>query len=170
MLRFLFPRLTPPEGRGAALFAAVSAEARQPHWYVAGEVPDTVDGRFNVLATVAALVVVQLEHRGVGAHATSVALVERFIEAMDAEHRQMGIGDPTVGRTVRKLTGSLGRRVELWRSAVDHEQEWTAAVSASLFRREPQTKEAIDHCLRELRKLWSRLKTAADAQLAKGRI
>ena len=49
------------------------------------------------------------------ANALSVALTERFIEVMEAEHRELGLGDPTLGKTVRKLVGSLARRTELWR-------------------------------------------------------
>ena len=99
MLRFLFPRLTAQPARGADLFAAVTDEARQRHWYVEGQVPDSLDGRFAVLATVTALVLVRLENDADGA--ASVALTERFVTVMEAEHRELGLGDPALGRTVR---------------------------------------------------------------------
>ncbi len=118
MSRFLFPRLTPRPQRGAALFNALVNEARQPHWFLSGKVPDTLDGRFAVLATVTALATVRLEQGGDEAREAAVALTERFVDAMDSEHREMGIGDPSIGKTVRKLVGSLGRRVELWREAL----------------------------------------------------
>ena len=51
MLGFLFRGLTAAPARGAQLFDAVTAKAREPHWYVEGAVPDTLDGRFAVLAT-----------------------------------------------------------------------------------------------------------------------
>ena len=88
------------------------------HWYVEGEIPDTIDGRFAVLATIVALVMVRLEQLGDGGSALSVALTERFIEVMEAEHRELGLGDPGLGRTVRKLVGSVARRTELWRAAI----------------------------------------------------
>jgi cytochrome b pre-mRNA-processing protein 3 len=116
MLGFLFRGLTASPARGAALFDAVTSKAREPYWYVEGDVPDTLDGRFAVLATVAALSIVRLEQLGEKGIAQSVALTERFIEVMEAEHRELGLGDPTLGKTVRKLVGSLGRRTELWRS------------------------------------------------------
>ena len=99
MLSFLFPRLTPP-ARGAALFEALVGEARRPGWYLEGQVPDTLDGRFAVLATIVALATVRLERGGDVARAASVALAERFVESMDAEHRQLGLGDPAVGKLV----------------------------------------------------------------------
>src|SRR4028118_1674932 len=53
MLRHLFPRLTPAQSRGSALFEALVAEARREHWFVEGGVPDTIDGRSAGLGTVA---------------------------------------------------------------------------------------------------------------------
>ena len=119
MLGFLFRRLTAEPERGAELFAALTGEARRPHWYVEGRVPDTLDGRFAMLATIAALMLVRLEQLGDDGNAVAVALTERFIEVMESEHRELGLGDPTLGRTVRKLVGALARRTELWRDAVD---------------------------------------------------
>src|SRR4051794_9337722 len=134
MLDFLFRRLTADSLRGAELFACVTKLAREPHWYVEGEVPDTLDGRFAVLATVTALVLTRLEADGEAGDAASVALTERFIEAMEAEHRELGLGDPTLGRTVRKLVGSLARRNELWRSAISGAVDWAAATRESLYK------------------------------------
>ena len=117
MLGFLFRGLTAAPARGTQLFDAVTAKARETHWYVEGTVPDTLDGRFAVLATLAALTIVRLEQLGDAGNAQSVALTERFIEVMESEHRELGLGDPTLGKTVRKLVGALARRTELWRSA-----------------------------------------------------
>ena len=55
MLGFLFRGLMAEPARGAPLFATLTGEARKPHWYVEGAVPDTVDGRFAVLATIVAM-------------------------------------------------------------------------------------------------------------------
>ncbi len=168
MLRFLFPRLTP--SRGAALFEALVAEARQPHWFIEGQVPDTIDGRFAVLATIVAMVTVRLEQGGDVARTAAVALAERFVEAMDAEHRQLGIGDPTVGKTVRKLVGGLDRRAELWRRTLDGGDGWEHALRISLFRDSPPAAEALDHCEAALRSARTRLAAVPDADLAEGRI
>lgn len=170
MLRFLFPRLTAQRSRGAALFEALVDEARQPHWFVNGQAPDTIDGRFAVLATIVALATVRLERGSDLARTAAVALAERFVEAMDAEHRQLGIGDPTVGKTVRKLVGALGRRVELWRQALDSGEDWDHAVRISLFRDSPPSPQALNHCEAALRSAWARLEAAPDEALAEGSI
>lgn len=167
MLRFLFPGLTAAPERGAALFDAVTSETRQAHWYVEGAVPDDLDGRFRVLATVAALVIVRLEQ--LGGERESVALTERFIEVMEAEHRELGLGDPTLGKTVRRLVGALARRVELWRAAVAGESGWAETGRESLYKH-GATPDAVEHCSAALRALWSRLGQADAEDIADGRI
>ena len=169
MLRHLFPGLTPARSRGSALFEALVAEARREHWFVEGEVPDTLDGRFAVLATVIALATVRLERGGPAAHGQAVALAERFVEAMDAEHRQLGIGEPGIGKKVRRLVGALARRVELWRGAVDG-GDWGAAVIASLFPAEAPGAAAVEHCKEAIRGCWARLEQASEEALAEGTI
>ncbi|MEI4584072.1 hypothetical protein WAC45_27695, partial [Klebsiella pneumoniae] len=43
------------------LYDAVVARAREPHWYLDGGVPDTLDGRFDMVAAVLAMVLLRLE-------------------------------------------------------------------------------------------------------------
>lgn len=166
MLRFLFPRLTSAPDRGAALFAAVTAEARKPHWYVEGGVPDDLDGRFRVLATIAALVMVRLD--ALGASQESVTLTERFIEVMESEHRELGLGDPTLGKTVRRLVSALGRRVELWRDAVVA-GGWELAARDSLYKGDAAP-QAVNHSGAALRALWHQIEQCGAESLAAGRI
>jgi cytochrome b pre-mRNA-processing protein 3 len=165
MFRFLFPRLTRDENRGSALFAALVAEARQTHWYVEGGVPDTLDGRFAVLSTVTALTTVRLEQGGPDGEAASVALAERFVEAMDAEHRQLGLGDPTLGKKVRQLMGALARRLELWREVVGGSRPWSEGTTDS--QGSPAGQAECEHALRAF---WARVSATPLAALSEGRI
>jgi len=134
MLPNLFRRLTANAKRGQPLFDAVVAEARRPHWYTDGEVADSIDGRFAVLASVAALVIIRLERGSRKLEAASVALTERFVESMDSEHRELGLNDPGLGRRVRKLVGALERRVDEWRDATHPVSPWVASRHSSTRR------------------------------------
>jgi len=169
MLGNLFRTLTAEPSRGAKLFAAATAEAREPHWYVEGAVPDTIDGRFAVLATILAVVIVRLEQLREEGNAASVALTERFIEVMESEHRQMGLGDPKLGRTVRKLVGSLSRRVALWRSATAGERDWSEAARESLYKDDPGP-DALQHSSAALQRLWTAIAGAGVGALVDGRV
>jgi cytochrome b pre-mRNA-processing protein 3 len=169
MLRFLFPRLTADRPHGAELITRISAEARSAHWYVEGAVPDTIDGRFAMLATVTALILVRLERDGGEGDRLSVALTERFIDLMEAEHRQLGLGDPALGRTVRKLVGALARRVDLWRSAIDGNPPWDDAVRESGYKADPP-RIGLKHSAGRLRRLWGGLDEVTLSALAEGRL
>jgi cytochrome b pre-mRNA-processing protein 3 len=170
MIFSLFARLTAGSKRGEALFHSAVAEARRPHWFVEGGVPDTVEGRFAMLATVIALIMVRLERSGPEAEAATVALTERFIEVIDAEVREMGVGDPALGRQVRALLGALATRVERWRAAIGEELEWTSAVLRSVYRDKSPDAEALAHTESALRSLWLRLERSSEANLVEGRL
>jgi cytochrome b pre-mRNA-processing protein 3 len=167
MLNFLFRTLTSEPRPGAELFEAATAIAREPHWYIEGKVPDTLDERFAVLTTVLALVLVRLEREGDAGDRLAVALTERFVEVMESEHRELGLGDPTLGRTVRKLVGSLARRNDLWRAAVSGEKEWPGAVRASLYKTGVSS-DALSHSATALERLWARLEQSDIAEMARG--
>ena len=165
MLGFLFRGLTAEPKGGAALFDAATAEARRPAWYAEAGVPDTLDGRFAVLATVTALLLVRLEGEGDGGNRLSVVLTERFIEVMESEHRELGLGDPTLGKTVRKLVGMLAKRTELWRSAKAGGTAWETATTQSL-------RGDLQHDVagRLTSELASRIDATSLADLQKGQI
>ena len=163
MLGFLFRRLTAEPAKGEALFAALTAEARRRAWYVEGRLPDTIDGRFAVLSTVCALALVRLEQEGEAGDRASITLTERFITVMESEHREFGLGDPGLGRTVRKLVGMLARRTELWRAAVAGEADWAAATRDSLNQVEVSGEAAS-----MLKRLWQRLAAKSVTELQEG--
>ena len=169
MLKFLFPRLTRAPHKGAALFDAITAKAREPHWYVEGKAPDTLEGRFRLLATIAALVIVRLESEGEAGDALSVSLTERFVEVMESEHRELGLGDPKLGRTVRKLVGLLARRVDMWRSATAGGRGWNEAARESVYAEEVAA-DALHGTAVSLEAFWDKLQDVDTERLAEGRI
>jgi cytochrome b pre-mRNA-processing protein 3 len=170
MIRALFARLTGEPRRGQPLFGLAVREARRPHWFVQGQVPDTVNGRFAVLATVVALMMIRLEREGGEGEQASVALAERLVESLDTEIREMGLGDPTLGKQVRKLVGAVSARVERWRALVNSEDSWSGEVRQSLYLGEQSETDAVTHSESELRRLWRQLASASANQLTDGRM
>ena len=168
MIRSLFARLTGEPRRGQAIFDGVVTEARRPHWYIDGQVPDTVNGRFALLATVVALIIVRLEQAGPEGEKASVALTERMVESLDAEVREMGVSDPSIGKQVRKLVGALAGRVERWRALADSDSSWTAEVRRSIYLDEAVSPEALAHSETALHALWDKLHETGMDELAEG--
>lgn len=162
-------RLFRAEPRAAKpLYDQVVARARQPHWFREGEVPDTVEGRFAMLATLLALVDLRLESGGEQARLASVSLAECFIDDMDAELRQMGTGDPVMSKKVGSLVGALGGRVGAWRRAVAGEESWPAVIGRSVYREQPASEPAREYLERQLRLFWAALEARTDEALVGG--
>jgi cytochrome b pre-mRNA-processing protein 3 len=97
------------------LYEAAVALARDPAWYRDGGVPDSVEGRFAMVAAVTALVLLRLEGEGETAKRDSMLLTEAFIDDMDSSLREIGIGDFVVGKHVGKLVSALGGRLGAFR-------------------------------------------------------
>jgi len=139
----------------APLYAAVVARARLPHWYLEGAVPDTVDGRFDMVAAVLALVLLRLEADSAAAHAAA-RLTERFVEDMDGQLREIGIGDIIVGKHIGRMMAMLGGRLGAYRDALAGGDLGPALVR-NLYRGEPPAPPALTHVEGELARLHGRL-------------
>jgi cytochrome b pre-mRNA-processing protein 3 len=88
---------------------------------------------------------------------------------MESEHRELGLGDPTLGKTVRKLVGSLARRTALWRSAVAGERDWAEAARESLYKAGVSA-DALRHSDEALKELWTRLGRSEVHELEQGKL
>jgi cytochrome b pre-mRNA-processing protein 3 len=126
----------------APLYAAIVAEGRDPVWYRDGEVPDTLDGRFAMVAAVTALVLLRLEAEGEAGRVPSVLLTETFVDDMDASLRQIGIGDYVVGKHVGRMMGALGGRLAAFRDARDS-GGLAGAARRNIFREAPPSEAGL---------------------------
>ncbi len=167
-MRALLSRLISGSRPSHPLYERVVSEARERHWYIAGEAEDSIDGRFAVLATLLALASVRLERGSEAAKRAGIDLTERFIADMDGEIRQLGIGDPGVGKQVGAMVGALGGRVEAWRRAIGGEEQWDEVLVRSLYRERAPGEQAQAHSLAAVRGLWDRLDAADDGAVIAG--
>ena len=170
-MRSLMAMLRPKAPDAGALYDAVVAEARRPAWYREGLVEDTLDGRFAVLASLSALAILRLEDGDEDAVRHSVALTESFIADMDAQMREAGFGDPSLGKQVRFMVGALATRVDWWRRARDGELDWNEAVQLSIYRNEPPESEAaVTYSSEALRRYNEGLGGFSDRTVMEGHI
>jgi len=80
-------------------------------------VPDTVDGRFDMIATLLAIVMLRLETEPAGGE-PAARLAERFVDDMDGQLREIGIGDIIVGKHIGKMMSMLGGRLGAYRDGL----------------------------------------------------
>jgi cytochrome b pre-mRNA-processing protein 3 len=87
----------------AALYGTIVAQARAPVFYRAYGVPDTVNGRFEMIVLHVVLVLRRLESESAPARRCGQALFNRFCGDMDGSLREMGVGDLAVPVKMRKI-------------------------------------------------------------------
>lgn len=107
------------------------AVARDPAWFRAGGVADSVAGRFDTVTLVLAAVLLRME-REPALIEPSVRVTELFVSDMDGQLRQGGVGDLVVGKHMGKLMSVLGGRLGALRPALESRD--VAAVEAVVAR------------------------------------
>ncbi|WP_203292367.1 ubiquinol-cytochrome C chaperone family protein [Maricaulis parjimensis] len=128
MLRGLFsPK---PEKRTAqALHRKVVEAARQPALYGEDGVPDTIDGRFELIVLHTALVVLVLQSgedpRG---KAVSQALFDAMFDDFDAAMRELGVGDSAVGKKIRFMAEGFYGRAKALGEALEAQDDSAALI------------------------------------------
>lgn len=161
---------TRPDPREALrpLWHNAVALSRQKHWYAADGVADNVAGRFDMITAIVALVLLRMEREQAIADRTAL-LTELFVEDMDGQLRESGVGDVVVGKHIGKLVSVLGGRLGALRVALDADDD--AALQAVLARNVTVLEgAATDALARELRGLHARLGTISADQLLAGEI
>lgn len=103
--------------------------AREKAWYAQYGIADTVPGRFDAITLVLALVLLRME-RDEALMESSVRLTEIFVDDMDGQLRESGIGDLVVGKHIGRLMGTLGGRLGALREALPQGDEALAEVLA----------------------------------------
>lgn len=157
------------DGAQVPLYEQVVRLGREPHWYVEGGVPDTLDGRFDAIAAVLAVVLVRLESDP-AAVAGSTRLAERFIDDMDAQLRQIGIGDLIVGKQVGQAVSMLGGRLGAYRDGLAGGGDFEGALKRNLYRGEPPSPGALAHSRAALLALSDRLAALPTDAVLAGRL
>lgn len=119
MLNRLFGK-KPEKARAEALYRQIVTAARTPDLYAGLGVPDTVEGRFEMIILHCALVVLQLQPlEDEEARKLSQALFDTMFDDFDAAMREMGVGDSGVGKKIRFMAEGFYGRAEALRQAAD---------------------------------------------------
>jgi cytochrome b pre-mRNA-processing protein 3 len=116
MLNRLF-RPSPLREVGRALYARVVEQSRAPGLYETLRAPDTVEGRFEIYSLHVVLLLDRLQVAGPAAKDVSQALFDTYVKSLDDALREMGVGDLSVGKKMRKLGEAFFGRVKNYHAA-----------------------------------------------------
>ena len=115
-----------------ALYVALVGQARAPAFYSACAVPDSLDGRFDMIVLHAFLVMRRLGAEGEAGGALAQALFDVMFSDMDQNLRELGVGDLAVGRRVKTMARGFYGRVKAYDEGLARPDD--AALTAALRR------------------------------------
>ena len=168
----LFRRSNPHEDAGSLLYAAVVEKARDPLFYTNLGVPDTVNGRFDMVIIHAMLVLRRLRGGGKLADKAGKALLELLFTDMDQTLREMGVGDMGIGRHIKKMAKALFGRAEAYEAGLDSDDPAmiTQALKENLYRQSTPDDAVIGPMTDYLRRAAAHAQTESVAEIIAGRI
>ncbi len=102
----------------ARIYAACLAASRRPALYLAYGVPDTLQGRFEMVAIALFPVLNRLMHEPGDDPKLARLVSESFVDDMDAVFREMGVSDPAVPKRMKTLYRSFAGRITAYRQAL----------------------------------------------------
>ena len=161
----------PDRTRLQPLYTALVEIGRDPAWYREGQVPDTLNGRFDMIAAVLALVLIRLDREEARElRSASALLTELFVEDMDGSLRQIGIGDLVVGKHMGRIMGALGGRLGAFRPASTDAAAMRIAVDRNIFHEAAPSAQAVDYVAERLTRFAAGLDGAPASALLAGEV
>jgi cytochrome b pre-mRNA-processing protein 3 len=124
------------ERTGFRLYGTAVAAAREPHLYGRLGVPDTLDGRFEMVGLHAFLLIRRLQREVSPGPELAQAVFDAMFSDMDVTLREMGVGDLSVGKRVREMWEAFHGRAAVYEAtlAEDDDAALTAALRRNVWR------------------------------------
>jgi cytochrome b pre-mRNA-processing protein 3 len=110
---------SPYEETARLLYERIVGQARRPEFYRECGIPDTLDGRFDVLVLHVFLVMHRLKQDRGRTADLSQALFDILFQDMDESLRELGAGDMGIGRRIRAMAEGFYGRVAAYEEALD---------------------------------------------------
>ena len=106
---------------------------RDPYYYEALGVPDTLDGRFDMVGLHVFLLIDRLRGAPEPGPALSQGVFDAMFADMDFNLREMGVGDMSVGKRNRQMWEAFHGRANAYEAALD-DDDGDEALAAALRR------------------------------------
>lgn len=142
--RSLF-RASPVDEAARQLYLEAVARARRPEFYTRLEVPDTPDGRFDMIVLHVALILRRMKRDHARTADTAQALFDLMFADMDQNLREMGVGDMSVGKRVKGMARGFYGRLAAYDTALaeDDGAALAATLRRNLFRKTEPSAAAV---------------------------
>lgn len=172
LARWFGRRSAPPTAVAAHLYVAAVEQARRPEFYRRCSVPDTLDGRFELIALHTFLALHRLAAESDQASRDiAQALFDRLFADMDRSLREMGVGDMGIGRRIQQMAQGFYGRMAAYRQALgDGDEALEGALRRNLYGTVEVAPATAAVMVAYVRRAVAELADQPAARLAAGRI
>ena len=141
---FGFFRRPHEDERTRAIYAAIVAQARRPAFYSGFAVPDTLEGRYEMLMLHAFLYLHRLKTEPEPVRKQGQEVFDLMFLDMDRSLREMGVGDLSVPKKIKKMAGAFYGRTAVYDAALAGDGEGLApALGRNIFGDETRYTNAL---------------------------
>ncbi len=168
---FTLFRGNPPQQAAELAYRQVVEHARQPGFFTDGGVPDTVDGRFELICLHAFLYLRRLREAPTEAAGPGQRFFDTMFADFDRSLREMGVGDLGVGREIRRMAEAFYGRVAAYeRGLAAEDGVLQAALARNLFGTAPTTPAQLAAMARYMRREAAQLSRQPIRDLLAGKV
>ena len=111
------------------LYRTIVSHARNEGFYQLYEIPDNVNGRFDVLTLHMYIVLRRLKEIGPSGNTLAQDLFDIMLSDMDSNLREMGVGDLSVGKKVKSLAVAFYGRIKAYDDGILDQDKDTLIAS-----------------------------------------
>lgn len=145
----------PFDAQAREAYVTLVTQARKPWFYTSQGIPDTLDGRFDVIILHMFLLIHRLrKESGEEAGQFIRALSETFFADMDRSLREMGSSDTGVGKRIKKMVQAFYGRLQAYEQGLHDPQLFADSLMHNLYRAEKgdtaRIKAVNDYALRNI--------------------
>lgn len=116
----------------APLYTAIVNQSRQKVFYEKMGVPDTLDGRFEIISLHMFLVLHRLKDEA-GIAGFSQQLFDLFFADMDVCLREMGVGDMGIGHRIKDMAQSFYGRLKYYEDALGDDSKMVQVLKRNVY-------------------------------------
>ncbi|MEQ1864055.1 MAG: ubiquinol-cytochrome C chaperone family protein [Micropepsaceae bacterium] len=166
----LFTRGPDRSRHGAWIYNALVEQARRPQFYESMEVPDTLDGRFDLIVLHAGLYLPRLKSVRADGKALAQATFDQMFANMEQGLRELGNGDMSVPKKIQKMVQAFYGRATAYDAALRGGDlaALRAALHRNVYRGAEVSNTQLDALVTYVRAASEALQAAADGDIVAG--
>ena len=154
------------------IYGSIVAQSRKPVFYATWNIPDTIEGRFEVLVMHMALFIHRMDQIGPDGASFGQLVAEAFIDDLDGSFREMGVGDLAVPKRMKAASEAYLGRLLTYNGALKNKNraELVIGISRNMINDENRETAQVDALADYMLRSSDRLGTQELDQVLSGQL